>query len=104
MPPAGRRSAGVFDGLNSYLGNYLGEFVGELSLNLFFLLTALAFRKDDAYPRWVGTAGVIAAGAGFIAMWRNVTPAVAFVADVENYVLPAWMIVMGWVLVRGPQR
>ena len=94
--------AGVFDGLNSYLGNYLGEFVGELALNLFFLLTALGFRKDDAYPRWVGTAGVIAAGAGFIAMWRNVTPAVAFVADVENYMLPVWMIVMGWVLLRGP--
>lgn len=93
--------SGVFDGLNSFLGNYLGEFVGELSLNLFFFLSALAFRRNDAYPRWVGTAGVIAAGAGFIAMWRNVTPAVGTVAEVNNYILPVWMIVMGTVLVRG---
>jgi hypothetical protein len=96
--------SGVFDGLNSYLGNYLGEFVGELSLNLFFLLTALAFRRNDGYPRWLGTVGVIAAGVGFIAMWRNVTPAVAVVADVNNYILPLWMIIMGWALVRTPQR
>lgn len=103
--PAGRAAiSGVFDGLNSFLGNYLGEFAGELALNLFFLLTALAFRRDEAYPRWVGTAGVIAAGAGFIALWRNVTPAVSLVAEVNNYILPLWMIVMGSVLVRGPRR
>ena len=101
---ASGRSAlsGVFDGLNSFLGNFIGEFVGELSLNLFFFLAALAFRKNEAYPRWVGTAGVIAAGAGFIAMWRNITPAVATVAEVNNYVLPLWMIVMGWVMLRYP--
>jgi hypothetical protein len=100
-PSARAAISGVFDGLNSFLGNYLGEFVGELALNLFFFLSALGFRGNDAYPRWVGTAGVIAAGAGFIAMWRNVTPAVALVAEINNYILPAWMILMGWVMVRG---
>jgi hypothetical protein len=52
----------------------------------------------------VGTAGVIAAGAGFIAMWRNVTPALGTVADVNNYLLPVWMIVMGWALVKHQSR
>ena len=100
---ASGRSAlsGVFDGLNSFLGNFIGEFVGELSLNL-FLPGGAGIPENEAYPRWVGTAGVIAAGAGFIAMWRNITPAVATVAEVNNYVLPLWMIVMGWVMLRYP--
>jgi hypothetical protein len=33
-------------------------------------------------------------------MFRNVTTAVAPVAAVNNYLLPAWMIVFGVVLVR----
>lgn len=103
---AGQQAAisSVFDGLNSFLGNFLGEFVGELALNLFFLFSALGFRRNGGYRGWVGTAGLIAAVTGLIAMWRNVTPAVGMVAEINNYVLPLWMIVMGAVLVRGPQR
>jgi hypothetical protein len=33
-------------------------------------------------------------------MFRNVTAAVAPVAAVNNYLLPAWMIVLGLVLAR----
>lgn len=44
--------AAVFTGLNSYLGNYIGEFLGELSVNLFFLLSALAMLMRKAgFPR-----------------------------------------------------
>lgn len=93
--------ATVFEGLNSFLGNYIGEFTGELSLNLTFLFTALALRTNADFPRWLGTAGVAVAAAGLIGMWRNVTPFVAGVAEVDNYLLPLWMTVLGAALVRA---
>lgn len=93
--------AAVFDGLNAYLGNFLGEFVGELALNLFFLLTALASSGTSRMPRWSAPAGVVAAAFGLVAMWRNVTPAVAWVSEIENVLLPVWMIVLGVLLVRS---
>jgi hypothetical protein len=35
-------------------------------------------------------------------MWRNVTGAVAVVADANNYLLPAWMIGFGvWLIVES---
>jgi hypothetical protein len=97
--------ATVFAGLNSYLGNYLGEFVGELCLSLFFLLSALAMLAPGAgLPRWTGYLGVITGGAGLIGMFRNVTPLVAGVAAVNNYLLPLWMIVFGVGLLRLAAR
>lgn len=92
--------ATLFDGLNLYLGNYLGEFVGELAMNLFFLLAAMATRGDTRFPRWTATAGAVAALLGLVALWRNVTPLVVRVAEIENYVLPLWMIVFGILLAR----
>lgn len=89
----------VFAGLNSYLGNFLGEFVGELALNLFFLLTGYALLRSSR-PRWLGFAGIVVGLVGLIAMFRNVTPAVAMVAEVNNYVLPLWLVVFGVALAR----
>jgi hypothetical protein len=94
----------VFSGLNSYLGQYLGEFIGELMLNSFFLVTAVAMRGDSRFPRWSSVAGFVAAVVGFVAMVRNVTPLVGTVAEVENYVLPLWMIVQGILLIRAGER
>lgn len=91
----------VFDALNSLLGNFVGEFVGELALNLFFLLTALASWRSRRLPRWSAVAGVLAALLGLVAMWRNATPLVAGVAEIENSVLPLWMLVLGGLLVRA---
>lgn len=93
--------AALFDGLNLYLGNYLGEFVGELALNLFFLRTALATRGDTRFPRWTAWAGSGAAGLGLLALWRNVTPAVSLAAELENWVLPLWMLAFGALLARA---
>jgi hypothetical protein len=89
----------MFAGLNSYLGNFIGEFVGELALNLFFLLTAYAMLRSSR-PRWLGITGVLVSLVGFAAMFRNVTPAVAAIAEVNNYVLPLWLVVFGVVLAR----
>lgn len=96
--------ARLFDGLNLYLGNYIGEFLGELFINGFFLLAADATRGDPRFPRWTAAAGVAAATMGFLAMWRNVTPAVSWIAELENAVLPLWMIVFGVLLVRAAGR
>jgi len=92
--------AAVFDGLNSYLGNYLGEFLGELSFSIFFLLSAWAMTRSASVPRWVAAMGLITGAAGLVGMFRNMTPAVATVASINNYLLPLWMIVFGVVLLR----
>lgn len=90
----------LFLGLNRYLGNYIGEFLGEFSVSVFFLLSALAILRGHTYPRWVGFLGVLTAIAGMIGMFRNVTDLVAPAAEVNNYLLPFWMIVFGITLLR----
>jgi hypothetical protein len=93
--------AAVFAGLNSYLGNYVGEFLGELCMSVFFLLSALAILDEDTgFPRWMGYLGTATAVAGLIGMFRNATAAVAPVATLNNYLLPLWMIVFGWGMLR----
>jgi len=92
--------AAVFVGLNSYLGNFIGEFVGELALNLFFLLTAYAMLRAPQRSRWLGFGGLVASAVGFVAMFRNVTHALAPIADANNIVLPLWLVVLGVALAR----
>jgi hypothetical protein len=92
----------VFNAANLYLGNYIGEFLGELTMSLFFLLAATAMLKQGSgFPRWIGSLGAVTASAGLIGMFRNVTSVVAPVADVNNYLLPLWMIVFGVSLFRS---
>jgi hypothetical protein len=91
----------LFFGLNRYLGNYIGEFLGEFSVSLFFLLSALAMLRSPAFPRWSAYLGVLTALAGAIGMFRNVTGSVAWAAEINNYLLPLWMIVFGIVLIRS---
>jgi hypothetical protein len=95
--------AAVFSGLNSYLGNLVGEFLGELALNGFFVLSAVAMSR--AGHRWAGRGGLLAGSIGLIAAFRNATPAVSAIAELNNYVLPLWLIALGIVLVgwRHPQ-
>jgi hypothetical protein len=91
----------VFAGLNSFLGNFVGEFLGELAFSLFFLLSALAMlRAPESFPRWMGYLGVATAASGLLGMFRNVTDRVDLVADVNNILLPVWMIVFGVALLR----
>ena len=94
----------VFDGLNTYLGNYVGEFLGELSFNAFILLSGYVLWRAKAATRWVAVTVVITGVAGLIGMFRNLTPLVAPVAAIDNYVLPLGMIVLGVVFLRyrGP--
>jgi hypothetical protein len=90
----------MFDGLNTYLGNYIGEFLGELAFSSFFLLTSWALLRTRRVGRVVPVLGLVTGVAGLVGMFRNVAVAVAPLAAVNNYLLPAWMIVFGVVLVR----
>jgi hypothetical protein len=101
--PAGREAmAAVFAGLNVYLGNYVGEFLGELSVSMFFLLSALTLlQAAAAAPRWIAILGILTALAGMIGMFRNVSDAVAPIAELNNYLLPLWMIIFGIWLIRA---
>ena len=101
-PPEQAVLAAVFDGLNTYLGNYIGEFLGELSFSVFFLLTSIAWLQEPRSHKWLGWFGVGTATLGLVGMFRNVTSAVAPIAALNNYLLPAFMITLGVALVRWP--
>lgn len=91
--------AATFDGLNLYLGNFIGEFLGELSFSLYFILAGVGLLRRAETRRWLGWSSVATGALGMIGMWRNVSPAVALVADLNNYLLPLWMLVFGgWLI------
>ena len=96
--------AAVFDGLNTYLGNYIGEFLGELSFSVFFLLTSIVWLQAPGRRKWIGWAGLATAVLGLIGMFRNVTSVVAPIAEVNNYLLPAFMIVLGVAFMAWPRH
>lgn len=89
----------VFVGLNLYLGNYVGEFLGEVCLASFFFLTGLSFVRESRFPNWLGWCGVVFAALFVIGAFRNVWSAVQPVADINNGLLPLWMVVLGVSLV-----
>jgi hypothetical protein len=85
----------VFNGLNLYLGNYIGEFLGEIALAFFFLLTGFSMLAESRFPGWLGWAGVVFSVLFMVGAFRNVFHAVQGIADVNNALLPLWMIVLG---------
>ena len=94
----------VFAGLNLYLGNYIGEFLGEACLAAFFLLAGLSMRDEVRFPRWLAWCGVIFAWLFFVGAFRNALPAVQPVADLNNALLPLWMLVLGVALIWYSRR
>jgi hypothetical protein len=89
----------VFNGLNLYLGNYIGEFLGETSLASFFFLVGLSLLNEARFPKWLGWCGVLFALLFVVGAFRNVRPSVQPVADVNNALLPLWMILLGVALI-----
>jgi hypothetical protein len=96
--------AATFDGLNRYLGNFVGEFLGELSVSMYFVLSGVGLWRHPSAPRFLSWWGVATGILGLVGMWRNVTPAVAVVANANNYLLPLWMLGFGGWLVRVSRR
>ena len=85
----------IFSGLNSYLGNYVGEFLGEICLAFFFLISGIAFRNERRLPPWIGMCGIAFSALFVIGAFRNVSSKVQMVSEINNYLLPIWMIVLG---------
>ncbi len=56
--------------------------------------------RSQTAPRAIAVAGLLTGAAGMIGMFRNITRVVAPVADINNCLLPLWMIVFGIVLLR----
>lgn len=89
----------LFNLLNVWLGNGIGEFVGELALYGSFATFAVALHRLGV--RSLATFAAATALAGWIGMFRNVTPVVQFAADMTNLLLPLFLIAFGLGLVRG---
>jgi hypothetical protein len=85
----------VFTGLNLYLGNYIGEFLGETCLGSFFLLAGFSTLDEARFPKWLGRGGVAFALLFLVGAFRNAAAALQVVADVNNVLLPLWLIVLG---------
>lgn len=93
--------AATFDGLNLYLGNYIGEFLGELCLAIFFLLSSLSLMTEERLAHWLGWCGITFSFLFLVGACRNFIPLVQPVADVNNALLPLWMVVLGISLIRS---
>ena len=63
----------------------------------------MAMRADSQFPAWLGVCGIVFAVLFFIGAFRNVTPAVQTIADINNYLLPLWMIVLGGAVIWYPR-
>jgi Domain of unknown function (DUF4386) len=94
----------VFTGLNLYLGNYIGEFLGETCLASFFLLAGCSTLNEARFPKWLGWGGVAFALLFVVGAFRNVATAVQVVADVNNVLLPLWMLILGGSLIWYTRR
>ena len=94
----------VFTGLNLYLGNYIGEFLGEACLAMFFLLAGFSMLEEARFPKWLAWSGVVFALLFFVGAFRNAVPAVQSVADLNNALLPLWMLTLGASLIWYSRR
>jgi len=85
----------IFGGLNLYLGTYVGEFLGETCLAAFFVLTGFSMLDERRFPAWLGWFGIAFGLTFLIGAFRNAVPALQAVADINNTLLPAWMLLLG---------
>jgi len=60
----------------------------------------MSLLNEARFPEWLGWCGVMFALLFVVGAFRNVTPSVQLVADVNNALLPLWMIVLGVALIR----
>jgi hypothetical protein len=99
-PDAQLSISAMFSGLNLYLGNYIGEFLGECCLAAFFGITGRAMLDEAWAPRWLAWGGMVFGALFLIGAFRNAFAVVQPVADLNNSLLPLWMIVLGIQLIR----
>jgi hypothetical protein len=61
-------------------------------------------RDEARFPVWLSWCGVVFAVLFFVGAFRNAVPAVQAVADLNNALLPLWMLVLGISLVWYSKR
>jgi hypothetical protein len=54
---------------------------------------------EARFPKWLGRGGVAFALLFFVGAFRNAVPALQPVADLDNALLPLWMLIFGASLV-----
>jgi hypothetical protein len=91
--------AAVFMGLNLYLGNYIGEFLGEVCLGTFFILASYSLLPESRFPKWLAWCGVIFSCLFLVGAFRNAVSGLQTIADINNALLPLWMVVFGTALI-----
>jgi len=91
--------AALFDAANRYLGNLLGELLGELWLAGWFACVGVALRRSER--RLGGTFLLVAAGIVAIGALRQLTTAVASVAQVGNVVLPLGLFAIAGFMLKS---
>ena len=90
--------AAIFDSANVYLGNMFGEYIGETALAGWFITMGIALR--GIYCNWLGHGSVAMGIVVAVSAQRQLTHLVDPIADVNNVLLPMWLIVLGVVLWR----
>jgi hypothetical protein len=75
-------------------------FIREFALNLFFFCVGVAALRSMQVGRWFASASMIVAVTGWIAALRNATSLVDPIAEINNYLLPIWIIVLGVAFIR----
>jgi hypothetical protein len=90
--------ATIFDGANTYLGNIFGEYIGETMLAGWFVAMGIALRGMQR--SWLGHGSIAMGLVVAVSAQRQVTHAVDRISDLDNVLLPVWLIVLGVVLWR----
>ena len=90
--------AAIFDGANTYLGNIFGEYIGEMLLAGWFVAIGIALRGMQRSRLGIGSIamGIVVA----VSAQRQLTDVVDPISDINNALLPVWLIVLGVVLWR----
>jgi hypothetical protein len=69
-------------------------------MNMWFLTIGLVLITVKDKLKYFGYCAIIIAVLGFIGGFRNVTSVVSMVAEINNFLLPAFLIVLGIFLLR----
>jgi hypothetical protein len=83
---------------------FLPLFLVPGAVAAFFLLSGVSMLAEARFPKWLGWSGVAFSFSFLVGASRNVTNAVQVVADINNGLLPLWMIVIGAALIWFSRR
>ena len=72
----------------------------RLQMNIWFLTVGVALISIKGKLRCFGYFAIIIAVLGFIGGFRNVTSIVSIVAEINNFLLPTFLIILGIFLLR----